>query len=261
MAAESMERSLAHQAEAIWPQEEPIFRRHALPERARILDVGCGTGEITGRLAQLLPHAELVGIDLIESHLELARRRFPSIEFRVGDAFELPFARATFDLVVCRHVVQSVPAPERVLAEMMRVAKPGGVLHVVAEDYGMIFAAPTRRDVSAFWHAAPRSLGKATGTDFYIGRNIYHHLRALGLVDIAIDYAMVDTLRVPRATLSGIFEAWRDGYELATAKYDGVAETDARDYFEATLECIRDPGGFALWVVPIVTARIDDQSA
>ena len=47
MADESMVRNLAAQAEAIWPQEEPIFDRHPLGDSA-VLDVGCGTGEITG---------------------------------------------------------------------------------------------------------------------------------------------------------------------------------------------------------------------
>lgn len=81
-------------------------------------------------------------------------------------------------------------------------------------------------------------------------------MRALGLVDIAIGYAMVDTQRVPRATFAGIFESWRDGYIAAIAQHAGITEADVRDYFEATIECIRDPDGFALWVVPIVTARV-----
>jgi ubiquinone/menaquinone biosynthesis C-methylase UbiE len=255
MADESMVRNLAEQAEAIWPQEEPVFRRHGLPDDARILDVGCGTGEITGRLGRLLPRGQLIGVDLIEAHLALARSRFPAIEFRVADAFELPFAGGTFDLVVCRHVLQSIPTPERVIAEMMRVAKPGGVLHLIAEDYDMIHAGPTRRDVSAFWHAGPRAYAKATSVDLHIGRHAFHHLRRLGARDIAIDYAMVDTLRVPRATFAAMFEAWRDGYAPTMSQHLGISEAEARDYFDATIECVRDPDGYALWVVPIVTAR------
>ena len=63
MADESMVRNLSAQAEAIWPQEEPIFARHAPPEGARVLDVGCGTGEIVARLAQRFPRASFVGVD------------------------------------------------------------------------------------------------------------------------------------------------------------------------------------------------------
>src|SRR5687767_6624796 len=122
MADESMVRNLAAQAEAIWPQEGPIFGRHALPAAPAILDVGCGTGEITLRLAAAFPGATLVGVDLIEPHLALARERARAagvadrVTFAQGDAFELGFAAATFDLVVCRHMLQAVPTPERVLA-------------------------------------------------------------------------------------------------------------------------------------------------
>src|SRR5438552_13800443 len=71
MADESMVRNLSAQAEAIWPQEEPIFRRHQ--PRGAVLDAGCGTGEIAVRLAALFPDVPVVGIDLEESHLERAR--------------------------------------------------------------------------------------------------------------------------------------------------------------------------------------------
>ena len=51
MEDESMVRNLAAQADAIWPQEQPLFARYGLPAEAQILDAGCGTGEISMRLA------------------------------------------------------------------------------------------------------------------------------------------------------------------------------------------------------------------
>lgn len=255
MADESMIRTLAAQAEAIWPEEEPLVRRYA---PRSVLDVGCGTGEISSRIAAMYPDAKVIGVDLIEEHLELARRRYttPNLTFRQADAFELPFPRGAFDLVVCRHVLQAVPTPERVLAELIRVCRPGGHLHLIPEDYEMIFAAPTRLDVSAFWHTAPRTYGAASGTDMFIGRNVYHHLRALPVDDIQIHYAHVDTYRVPRETFARIFEAWRDGYSETLAPHLGWPVEKVRDHFEATIECIRNPDGFALWLVPIVTCRV-----
>jgi ubiquinone/menaquinone biosynthesis C-methylase UbiE len=259
MADESMVRNLAAQADAIWPQEAPMFRAHDVGERPEILDVGCGTGEITSRLAAVFPQARIIGVDLLEPHLALARTRYAALadrlEFRQADAFELPFAERSFDLVVCRHLLQAVPHPERVVAEMIRVARPGATLHFIPEDYDMIHAAPTRREVSEFWHAAPRAYSKATGCDLFIGRNLYHHLRRLGAEHIRVDYVAVDTVRVPRATFAAIFEAWRDGYAETLAGHLGRSIADVRDSFDATIECIRDPDGFALWLVPVVTAR------
>src|SRR5437773_1174216 len=81
MADESMVRNLAAQAEAIWPQERPLFLRHPAP--ARVLDVGCGTGEMTARLAELFGAASLVGVDLEESHLARARARCERFAARV----------------------------------------------------------------------------------------------------------------------------------------------------------------------------------
>src|SRR5207248_2939222 len=73
MADESMVRNLAAQAEAIWPQEAPIFERH--PPHGNVLDVGCGTGEISARLLASYPNARVTGVDLEEPHLEKARER------------------------------------------------------------------------------------------------------------------------------------------------------------------------------------------
>src|SRR5439155_1263603 len=77
MADESMVRNLDAQARAIWPQEVELIRRYRLPDDIRILDAGCGTGEAAWRLAELFPRAEVLGVDIIDSHLELARVRHP----------------------------------------------------------------------------------------------------------------------------------------------------------------------------------------
>jgi ubiquinone/menaquinone biosynthesis C-methylase UbiE len=59
MADESMVRTLAAKAEAIWPQERPPFERYRLPDDATVLDAGCGTGEITYRVASMLPRSRV----------------------------------------------------------------------------------------------------------------------------------------------------------------------------------------------------------
>lgn len=63
MADESMLRTLAAQADAIWPAEQARFARYGLGVAPRIADIGCGSGEITCRLARLYPQAELLGVD------------------------------------------------------------------------------------------------------------------------------------------------------------------------------------------------------
>ena len=256
MADESMVRTLAAQAEAIWPQEEPIVRAHSA---TRILDVGCGTGEFTSRIARLFPTARVIGVDLIEASLELARARCADVgdrvTFQAGDAYALGFDDASFDFVACRHVIQAIPDAPRVLAELVRVTAPGGRLHVIAEDYGMIHAVSPTVDLAKFWFETPRAFAAATGTDLHVGRHVVGQLNALPVTDVAMHYIAVDTLRVARPTFAAIFEAWRDGYVPALHEHVGTPEAELRAAFDATIDAILDPGGYALWLVPLVTAR------
>ena len=113
MADESMVRNLAAQARAIWPQEVALFERYVLPRQPRILDAGCGTGEAASRLAELYPNGSVLGVDIIDSHLEIARYRYARLAQRLAFAhqsiFELEAADETFDLSVCRHVLHAIP--------------------------------------------------------------------------------------------------------------------------------------------------------
>lgn len=259
MADASMVRNLEHQALAIWPQESEIFRGYGLTDDLEILDVGCGTGEITARLARLYPNSALVGVDLIARHLELAGRRCAEfgarVTFREADAFALPFANDTFDLVVCRHMLQAVPRPQEAMAELVRVVRPGGRLHLLVEDYGMIHMHPTRLDADRFWLEGPSAYGAAVGTDLHIGRTAYGRLKALPVEEIAQHYVVVDTLRVPRETFAAIWEAWRDGYVDAIGAHTRFTSGQVRELFDDMIACIRNPDGYAVWQVPILSAR------
>ncbi len=259
MADESMVRNLAAQALAIWPQEEPLFRRYGLSGALRILDAGCGTGEISSRLARHYPEAAVLGVDILDHHLALARERYadlaPRLAFEHQSIFGLPAADASYDLVVCRHVLQSIPHPERVLAEFLRVTKPGGRVHLIAEDYGMLHFPAGDPNPADFWHDGPPVFGKKTGTDLLIGRHVYGHLRALGFADIAVDYVVVDTLRVPRETFAAILTAWRDGYVEPIAAHTRFTREEAAAHFERMIADVRDPSRYAAWMVPVVSAR------
>ncbi len=261
MADESMVRNLDAQARAIWPQEEPLFRRYALPTGARILDAGCGTGEISSRLAILFPHAHVLGVDIVDAHLDRARSRYSSLASRLAFAhqsvFELQEPDGSFDLTVCRHVLHAVPHAESVIAELARVTRSGGHLHVIPEDYRMLqFQRRDGLDPSDFWHAVPLQFGAATGTDLFIGRNAYTIFAKMGLEEIAVDYAIVDTVRTPRDTFATILEAWRDGYVDSIAELTTFSRESATAYFNAMIENIRDPVGYAAWMVPVVSALV-----
>ena len=260
MADESMVRNLDAQARAIWPQEVALLRRYALPDEPYILDAGCGTGEGASRIADLYPRARVLGIDIIDPHLELARRRYARLSARLTfehqSVYELRASAGTFDLTVCRHVLHSIPYPERVVAELVRVTRRGGYLHIIAEDYGMLHFEHAAFDPSDFWHEVPASFGAATQTDLFIGRNIFGIMAAQPLEQITIDYVVVDPLRVPRETFASILEAWRDGYAEPIGELTRVSREAAVAYFEQMIASVRDPHGYAAWMVPVVSARV-----
>lgn len=112
-----------------------------------ILDVGSGTGELALLFHELGHHPR--GIDLAPKMVELARAKVASLGFAIpfdeGDAERLPFADASFDALHARHVVWTLPRPERALAEWVRVLRPGGVL-VITESFrdGLVDDAWTR---------------------------------------------------------------------------------------------------------------------
>ena len=259
MADESMVRNLDAQARAIWPQEAPLIRRYRIPAEPRILDAGCGTGEGASRLAELFPKASVLGVDIVDAHLELARTRYtglaPRLRFEHQSIFQLNEADQAFDLVVCRHVLHSIPHPERVLTEFVRVTRVGGYLHLIPEDYGMLHFQRGALDPRDFWYRTAGRFGAATGTDLFIGRNTFSILAAMKLEQITVDYVVVDTLRVPRETFAAIIEAWRDGYSDAIGELTPISCNDAAAYFDQMIANIRDPRRYAVWMVPVVSAR------
>lgn len=260
MSDESMVRNLAAQAECLWPQERELVRRYGLAGPVRILDAGCGTGEITARLAEAYPQGTVLGVDILDHHLEYARERFAALADRVAfehrSIFELGLPDASFDLVVCRHVLQSIPHADRVLAELVRVTRRGGWLHLIAEDYDMIHFQRRVPDARELWHEAPLAFTEKGGSNLFVGRDTVPMLQALGLADIRMDYLTVDPLRCPRDAMARIFEAWRDGYVESIAQLTRFSEAEATAYFDTMSATIRDPRGYAVWHVPVASARV-----
>jgi ubiquinone/menaquinone biosynthesis C-methylase UbiE len=100
-------------------------------EGGRVLDVGCGEGELAVPIAERVGNAEYVGMDLREDAIELARQLAPKAEFHVGVADSMPFEDDSFDVAVCRNVFSSMTSAQMEVAsadEIGRVLRPGGWL-------------------------------------------------------------------------------------------------------------------------------------
>lgn len=96
----------------------------------RVLDLATGPGYAASAAAER--GADVVGVDVAEAMVELARRRAPEVEFRVGHAEALPFGDRSFDAVVGNFAVMHFGRPDRAVGECVRVLKPGGRLALTA---------------------------------------------------------------------------------------------------------------------------------
>jgi ubiquinone/menaquinone biosynthesis C-methylase UbiE len=103
----------------------------------RVADLGCGVGMVTALLADLVgPEGQVVGIDLSAAQLAQAREQFngsgANVRFVQASATATGLPPMSFDLVYCRFLLIHLPEPQRALAEMHALLKPGGIL--VCED-------------------------------------------------------------------------------------------------------------------------------
>ena len=120
-----------------------------------VLDLGCGAGTYS-RLLAGRGH-RVIGLDYSLPSLARARQYDPdgACHYTAADAYALPFAAFSFDLVVCIGVLQAVATPQGVLAEMARVLRPAGFLVVEALN-GRAFAARAGRAQAAVRRLPPR---------------------------------------------------------------------------------------------------------
>ena len=123
----------------------------AVPPGQRWLDVGCGTGALSRAILEIAAPSEVVGVDPAEGFLAYARAYTTDslARFEVGNALGLPYETGTFDAVVSGLVLNFVSQPPSAVAEMARVAPPGGRVAAYLWDY-----AGEMQMMRRFWDAA-----------------------------------------------------------------------------------------------------------
>ena len=103
---------------------EPLLDAAKVVAGRKVLDVATGAGYIAAAAAKR--GAQAIGLDFSEAQVRLARRMYPDVEFRQGDAENLPFEANTFDALVVGFGINHLPDPEAAFAEAFRVLKIGG---------------------------------------------------------------------------------------------------------------------------------------
>lgn len=111
-----------------------IRRLPELHENAKILDLCCGTGDITNLLHKKYHDALVTGLDFSDEMLKIARKKNKKLKFEEADCASIPYPDNTFDLITICFGLRNTPDYDKVLSEINRVLKPNGIfLHL---DFG-----------------------------------------------------------------------------------------------------------------------------
>ncbi len=143
----------------------------------RVLDVACGTGELTRAFAAMTPAERVVGLDYTIEMLDIARtkREVPGIEYTQGDAMLLPFPDASFDVVSIAFGIRNVQEPAKAIAEFRRVLKPGGRLLILEFSRPRNPLIRAANDFYSGW-LMPRTAtlisGDTSGAYYYLPRSV-----------------------------------------------------------------------------------------
>ena len=194
----------------------------------RVLDVGCGTGNLSHCLAQNPAIAGIHGIDYSPHYIEHAKRRNRDarIDFEVGDACSLAFPDSSFDHALSMLVLQFIPQAGRAVREMRRVTRPGGTVAAATWDtrgglpaFRMIFDAAAMLDPSGNERRA-REYAKPMSRPGDLARSWQDG----GLTDVVQD---MRTIRMDFACFAD-FWAPAEGKEGPVADYVGGLGLEAK---------------------------------
>jgi ubiquinone/menaquinone biosynthesis C-methylase UbiE len=202
---------LQRQSQELRPDSAALLDRVGLGPGQAAIDLGCGPSGIIELLSERVsPGGRVVGLDGDPAHVamarELARQHgLGNVAIVAADARRTGLPPGSFDLVHARTLLVSVPEPAEVLAEMVRLAKPGGWIASLEPDaeYSLCYPAhPDWTRVSEIFHAA----FSRNGADLLIGRRLTELYHQAGLHDIGVEaragvYRAGDTRRTVRPDL------------------------------------------------------------
>jgi ubiquinone/menaquinone biosynthesis C-methylase UbiE len=183
---------LRRQSEELRPDSAALLDRVGLGPGQDAIDMGCGPRGILDLLAERVsPGGRVVGLDADLDHVAMARefavqRGLANVEIVAADARRTGLPPGSFDLVHARTLLVNVPKPAEVLAEMVRLAKPGGWVAGLEPDAEYAMCYPAHPAYSRMWELFCAAFSRH-GADMLIGRRLAEMYRRAGLRDIGVE--------------------------------------------------------------------------
>jgi ubiquinone/menaquinone biosynthesis C-methylase UbiE len=190
--SDAKEARLERQSAALAPESDAQFEKIGIKPGERIVDLGCGPGDVLSLLSKRVgPTGSVLGIERDAHFASLARRyvaerALSQVEVRAGDAYDTGLPRASFDGAHMRLVLVNVPEPERIVREMVSLVRPGGWLASFEADLLSLVCDPPSPEWARLLDAY-KAYSAAQGIDLCVGRRTHRLFRAAGAVDIHVD--------------------------------------------------------------------------
>ena len=189
--SEDEELRLRRQAGELRQESACLLDRISLGAGSRAIDLGCGPQGVLDLLSERVGSAgRVVGLERNRKPVEMAKRfvadrGLKNVEVVQGDATATRLPGASFDLVHARLVLVNVPYVEAVIREMVRLARPGGVVASHEADYVSHFCDPPLPAWDRLFEIF-KAYSYANGIDLFVGRRTHRLFREAGLVDIEV---------------------------------------------------------------------------
>ncbi len=221
----------------------------------RVLDVGCGIGQLTRALARAAGvSGHVVGIERSAEQIEAGRRAADAGEVRVdireGDAYAFPLREnewGSFDLVHARFLLEHLTEPEQVVDAMVRAARPGGRIVLEDDDHDVLRLYPGLPAFEAVWRAYIRTYD-AAGCDPFVGRRLTAMLARAEAEPTASDWPFFGACR-GASSFNVIVDNCRaivSGARAAIVAQGGIAEAEVDAGIHA-LHSWRETPGASFW--------------
>lgn len=221
------ERVDAYQQIFKWrPEMDPLLAPADIREGQTVVDYGCGPGGLAIELARRVgARGHVYGIDLNAQFIALATQNLSDEGFADCTTFHhvsddrIPLPDASVDRLVCKNVLEYVPDVTATIAEFRRVVKPGGKVHILDSDWGMLVVEPLGHEKLAELFAAAEHAYHTPR----IGRILYSEMKKAGYADVTVKIlASADTKGRSALVLHNMVNYAKTGGDIDPARADAL---------------------------------------